>query len=125
MNEAEAILIVLKGWAVIGAIVALVFLVIGIDRIDEDARGAYIFRPLLVPGVIIIWPLVLWRWYVLETDKDNWFNRHMPIRDAHGITAFVLAATVVATIIVGQMIRQSSPVNFEPKKLSVLEVSFG
>lgn len=125
MNEAEAILIVLKGWAVIGAIVALVFLVIGIDRIDEDARGAYIFRPLLVPGVIIIWPLVLWRWYVLETGKDKWFNRHMPIRDAHRITAFVLAATVVATIIVGQMIRQSSPVHFEPKKLSVLEVSFG
>ncbi len=124
MNEAEAILLVCKGWAITGVIVALVFLVIGIDRIDEDARGAYIFRPLLVPGVIMIWPLVLWRWYVLETGRDNWFKRHMPIRNAHRITAFLLAAVVVATIVIGQMIRQSPPIDFEPKKLSMLEVGF-
>jgi len=58
MNEAEAILYGLGVWSTVGAIVALVFLLIGIDRFDEDARGAYIFRPLLVPGVVIIWPLV-------------------------------------------------------------------
>jgi hypothetical protein len=121
VNEAEAVLFAIKVWATIGAFVALVFLVVGIDRIDEDARGAYIFRPLLVPGVIIIWPLVLWRWYVLETGKDSWFKRYMPVRNAHYITAWVLAVAVVATIIVGYMIRQSPPVNFEPQRLSLLE----
>ena len=122
MNEAEAILFALKSWSSVGALVALIFLFIGIDRIDEDARGAYIFRPLLVPGVILIWPLVLWRWYVLETGKDNWFNRHMPIRNAHGITAFVFAVAIVAAIVVGYAIRQSSPTDFVPQKLSFLEV---
>ena len=123
MNEAEAILFCLKVWATIGGVVALAFLVFGIDRIDEDARGAYIFRPLLVPGVMLIWPLVLWRWYVLETESDNWFNRHMPVRNAHRITAFILAAVIVLTVIVGLTIRQSPPTDFEPLKLSSQDVS--
>ena len=38
-------------WLYIGAAVALYFLTFGIDRIDENARGAYVFRPLLIPGV--------------------------------------------------------------------------
>jgi len=64
----RAILIVkLVGvYGTIGAVVAAVFLVVGIGRIDPGARGAYAFRPLLVPGVVFLWPVVLWRWYVLE-----------------------------------------------------------
>ena len=62
MTQAEALLEVLRIWASVGAVVAAVFLTIGMDRIDEDARGAYVFRPLLIPGVLVIWPLVLWRW---------------------------------------------------------------
>lgn len=120
MNEAEAILFGLKVWATIGALVALGFLIFGIDRIDEDARGAYIFRPLLVPGVIIIWPLVLWPWYLLETGGDNWFKRHMPIREAHYKTALVLAAFVIVTLNVSFSIRQNAPNDFVPQKLSSL-----
>lgn len=120
MSEAEAILFGFKAWAVIGSVIAMVFLVIGIDRFDEDARGAYIFRPLLVPGVIIIWPLVLWRWYVLETGKDNWFKRHMPIRNAHTVTSFVFAGLIVLIVVVGLAIRQNAPTDFAPQKLSFL-----
>ena len=50
MNEAEAIFLGVKIWGTIGAIVAVLFLFVGIDRIDEDAQGAYVFRPLLVPS---------------------------------------------------------------------------
>ncbi|MEI7712636.1 MAG: hypothetical protein WCI94_14450 [Rhodospirillales bacterium] len=49
-----------------GLAVAAVFLLWGIDRIDPIAPGAYTFRPLLVPGVILLWPIVLWRWALLE-----------------------------------------------------------
>ena len=42
------------------------FLIFGLDRIDEDARGSYAFRPLLVPGLILLWPLVAIRWAILE-----------------------------------------------------------
>jgi hypothetical protein len=52
------------GW--IGAAVAAAFLLVGIDRIDESARGSYMFRPLIAPGVVVLWPLVLWRWLALE-----------------------------------------------------------
>ena len=53
-------------YAAIGGLVAIVFLVFGIDRIDPAARGAYAFRPMLVPGVVLLWPYVLIRWAVLE-----------------------------------------------------------
>jgi hypothetical protein len=58
----------LIAYAALGAVVALAFLTVGIERVDPAARGAYAFRPLLLPGVILLWPLVLWRWWRLERD---------------------------------------------------------
>ncbi|WP_299816118.1 hypothetical protein [uncultured Roseibium sp.] len=49
-----------------GGIAAALFLVIGLDRVEPSARGSYAFRPLLIPGICLIWPLVLYRWYALE-----------------------------------------------------------
>ncbi len=50
----------------LGAVVAAAFLVWGIDRVDPSANGAYAFRPLLIPGIVLLWPLVALRWVVLE-----------------------------------------------------------
>ena len=52
-----------------GLAVAAIFLLWGIDRIDPIAPGAYAFRPLLVPGVVLLWPIVLLRWAWLETRR--------------------------------------------------------
>jgi hypothetical protein len=49
-----------------GVVVAAAFLLVGIDRIDTQARGAYAFRPLIAPGVVLLWPFVLWRWIARE-----------------------------------------------------------
>jgi hypothetical protein len=49
-------------YACCGGAVAVAFLSVGLDRIDPAARGAYTFRPLLVPGVVLLWPLVLVLW---------------------------------------------------------------
>ena len=49
-----------------GAVLALAFLLWGIDRVDPSARGAYAFRPLLIPGLVLLWPLVAARWLALE-----------------------------------------------------------
>lgn len=118
MTAAEALIGLVQVWFLFGAAVALVFLTIGIDRIDADARGAYVFRPLLIPAVLLLWPLVLWRWWVLETGRDQWHKRHKPPRRSHQIVAAVLAIAVVATIIVGLAIRQSWPADFGPTQLS-------
>ena len=55
----------LMGYAAVGALVAAALLFYALDRIDPAARGAYAFRPLLVPGVVLLWPLVLWRAIIL------------------------------------------------------------
>jgi len=50
----------------IGAALALVFLTWGIDRVDAAAHGAWLVRLVLFPSVVVLWPIVLWRWAVLE-----------------------------------------------------------
>lgn len=65
---AEAIVGAAQGYGLIGLAVAVLFLVFGIERCEPAARGAYAFRPLLVPGLVLLWPIVIWRWIrVLRT----------------------------------------------------------
>ena len=52
-------------WLAIGVLVGVAFLFLGIDRVDDSARGAYAFRPLLLPGLVLLWPFVVLRWYLL------------------------------------------------------------
>lgn len=52
-------------WSGIGLIVALAFLSYGFDTVDPGAHGAYAVRPLLIPGLVLLWPLVIWRWLSL------------------------------------------------------------
>lgn len=51
-------------WA--GIVVAVVFLSWGIDRVDPSARGACLFRILVAPGVLGLWPLVIVCWGIRE-----------------------------------------------------------
>ena len=66
MSVAEFLLLFVQLWGAAGAVVCVLFLFIGIDRVDPAAHDAYAFRPLLIPGILVIWPLVLWRWWSLE-----------------------------------------------------------
>ncbi len=118
MDQAELILLMVKVWGAIGALVALAFLTLGIDRLDEDARHAYVFRPLLVPGVLLIWPLVLWRWYILADGKDEWSHRYRPRRATHRWYAFIMPIAIVAIIVIGLSVRQTWPTDIAPVQLS-------
>ena len=118
MTAAEALVEGARIWGMIGAAVALLFLTIGMDRIDPDTRGAYAFRPLLVPAILLIWPLVLWRWWVLETGRDRWQNRYAPPRQAHLVVACVLAACIALASLAGWSVRQVWPAGIAPERLS-------
>ena len=60
--EAARILLALgAAYGAAGLVVALRFLSRDIERATPAARGAHAFRPLLLPGLILLWPLVLWR----------------------------------------------------------------
>ena len=58
-------------YAGLGVVVALAFILVGLDRIDPAARGAIAFRPLLLPGAVLLWPLVLARWVALERARGR------------------------------------------------------
>jgi hypothetical protein len=104
-------------WLYIGAIVAVAFLMFGIGRIDEDARGSYTFRPLLVAGVLLIWPIVLWRWISAELiGLDAVVSRDKPLRDAHRRVWIVLAVLIPLIFIVSLAVRQITP---EPGRTAV------
>jgi hypothetical protein len=57
-------------WLAIGVVVGVAFLFLGIDRIDPAARGAYAFRPLLLPGLTLLWPFVALRWFALARRRS-------------------------------------------------------
>ncbi len=117
MNTAELIFACIRWWLTIGAFVAAVFLTFGIDRIDEDARGAYVFRPLLIPGILLIWPLVLWRWFRLETGETQ-AARYRPPRAAHLAVSVLMAFGIAVAVFLGLSQKQSWPADFEPQQLS-------
>lgn len=118
MNQAELIVLIVKLWGGAGFLVAIPFLTFGMDRLDEDARGAYVFRPLLVPGILLIWPLVIWRWYVLATGKEEWSRRYRPPRKSHQFFALIMPIAIVVIIVAGLSVRQTWPADIAPVQLS-------
>jgi hypothetical protein len=68
---AELIVHAATVYGAIGGVVAALFLLFGIDRIDPAARGAYAFRPMIAPGIVLLWPIVLIRWAVLERRRSK------------------------------------------------------
>lgn len=71
MTLAQAIVLICKVWLAVGFLVSLWFVGGAIDRVDPSARGAYAFRPLLVPGVALLWPFVIRRWRQLRRQHDG------------------------------------------------------
>ncbi len=63
MTTAQMLLLLMQAWCGVGAVIGAAFLLLGLDRVDPAARGAVGFRPLLLPGLVLLWPVVLWRWW--------------------------------------------------------------
>lgn len=50
-------------YAALGLAFALPFVFLGVQRVDEEAKGAGVFfRFLILPGVAAFWPMFLTRW---------------------------------------------------------------
>lgn len=50
-------------YALVGVGFGLVFVTVGVARVDPAARGAgWGFRLLVFPGAAALWPLLAWRW---------------------------------------------------------------
>ena len=68
MGEIATVEMILQGVALylgVGAVFAIALLMFGLARIDRGASGAgFVFRLMLLPGLIVLWPLMLVRWVV-------------------------------------------------------------
>ena len=92
---AEAILIAAAVYGAAGGVVAAAFLFFGLDTFDAGARASYAFRALIAPGLVLLWPLVLWRW-ATGLPKDAG-----PRRVAHAFAWMCLAVVVPALLAIG------------------------
>jgi hypothetical protein len=60
---AELMVAVLTGYMAFGLAFGLLFVAVGIHRVDAQAKGAGAgFRLIVLPGVVAMWPLLLARW---------------------------------------------------------------
>jgi hypothetical protein len=66
MGNVQTVTAILEGaaaYAALGAVFAVAFIASGLARIDHGAKGAgLVFRLMIVPGLIALWPLMLVRW---------------------------------------------------------------
>lgn len=62
---ANTISLAVLAYAAVGALFALAFAFVGVNRIDPVAKSSgWTFRVLILPGVAALWPLMAYRWAI-------------------------------------------------------------
>lgn len=73
----EISVVALEIYLVLGVLFALLFVPLGVQRVDTQARSApFSFRAIIFPGVMALWPLLLRRWYQGAPDPPVERNPH-------------------------------------------------
>lgn len=109
MILAQAVVSFLSVYAVAGLVVAVLFLMLGIDRVEPAARGAYAFRPLIVPGLVLLWPLVLWRWWQIARGCGADLTVRRQFLTRHARAWKVLAVLVPVMLVAALALRHGGP----------------
>ena len=72
MIVAEVILLIALAYVLCGLAVGVPFVLSGVDRVDEAARGASLgFRLLILPGTVVLWPLMATEWIKAARPGDD------------------------------------------------------
>lgn len=100
-----------------GGAVAVMFLLFGLGKLDENAQEAWAFRPLLIPGVLMIWPVVIWRWIALQRGEQK-LDRHRMPRKRQELMQLCFIAVIPVILLTAFALRQdpatlSAPVLLE------------
>ncbi len=68
---------ILYGYAAAGTLFAIAFVSRGVQKVDEQARGAgLLFRLFIFPGSAAFWPLLLRRWLSATGEPPEERNPH-------------------------------------------------
>lgn len=103
--SAAGVIVFAEGWLAIGALVAIAFIFFGLDRVEANAHGGYVFRVLILPGLMLLWPIVLWRWRIALKDGEAWRERHSPERKRAGWFGLSMALGIVLILITALVAR--------------------
>lgn len=106
MTPAIVIVSLGQAWLLAGACVGVAFLLFRLDRIDPAARGAYGFRPLLLPGLVLLWPLALWRWLAPPPEPAREPSLRRRHKRAHAAIWVGLAILLPLTLTTALMLRR-------------------
>jgi hypothetical protein len=71
---ANAFVYTLAVYAGLGLVFGVLFVWLGVHRVDSEAQGSGIgFRLLILPGVAAFWPMFLYRWRrrIAEPPTEN------------------------------------------------------
>lgn len=109
---AHLIVLAAEFYVAIGAAVAAWFLLARIDAIAPAARGAYAFRPLLIPGMVLLWPLVLLRGAGWPAAAPRGHRRAQ-------WRIWLVLSVVLPTVLIGAIaLRQNGPTEAAPVRLA-------
>ena len=130
---ATSLLLAAKLYAAAGALVAVLFLLFGLERVTPEARGSWAFRPLLAPGLVLLWPLVLWRWRTHTRGGDGDDGARAAAANADGVqhaqrashfrTWLVLAALLPLIFWLALTVKQNPATLPPPQQLAAPEVA--
>ncbi|MEO0681020.1 MAG: hypothetical protein AAF192_11465 [Pseudomonadota bacterium] len=120
-----AVVALLQAYAALGLVVAAALALWGAGRVESNARGAWAFRLLLIPGAVLLWPLVAWRLAKLLRGAEGdaragagaGAKAHRPPRRAQDAAALLLALFVPLALGTAAAIRQDGPLHAAPALL--------
>jgi hypothetical protein len=117
---AKFIVALTSAYLMTGLLVGLAFLFRQVEKQDPAARGVYAFRPLVLPGLALLWPLVLVRWISHESAAPAPVTvaRH---KQAHRIIWAALALFILLTLWLATSIRLTTLPEQPSLRLSLAE----
>lgn len=69
---ANTLALLVEAWLLLGLAAAGALLWRGLTRLDPATRGAGVgFKLLLLPGMVLLWPLLLWSWFAGSRATDR------------------------------------------------------
>jgi hypothetical protein len=110
--------VALGAYLAAGFLFAVAFQAVGLRRLDPAARGAgWVFRLLVTPGVIALWPVLLRRWRTAQIRGSDAVPepsvaRARQLRTVHGWVWRILL--VVGPLILGVALASRRPESGDP-----------
>lgn len=59
-------------YLILGLLFALLFIIKGVEKVDEGAHGGSLgFRIIIIPGIMVFWPLLLKKWIKISKQTSH------------------------------------------------------